>query len=452
MRKGGQTIDSPIQLTECGSLGRFAGLVGVLTLVCAGLAFAQEAPLDDPFAPGGADDPFAESQLEEISVAGSAALGGPLFTVRGFVDTGYIQFSQSGPAADGGELSWAYGNSQFTFFSETSSFTVNEVDLTLAAETESGGRLMGARASIDYYPSRDLEAYQTTTTDRPFDVDEAFVFVEFLSAWNTRIALGRHPGFVTLEQQEADSPDLRLIGHTYVFLAGGGYPYGLQVHTRPGPALTVKLGVSNGGLGSYSFFPGDDSILNRPVAADADERAADDRVDGRTTAALVQYIPFDVPSGAGTLTLGAAYANNPELTFDEDSGEGEPYTFTNVYLDYRFSDFDLRGEYATIDVFYQDSSVGSFKASMAYLLLGYFLGANHLFTARWEQIAYETDLDPGNEGEAIKLGLTYRYRMDDHMVLKLESVTETQSPQFFNPTLGEDLTTNVLAASWIYSY
>ena len=95
---------------------------------------------------------------------------------------------------------------------------------------------------------------------------------------------------------------------------------------------------------------------------------------------------------------------------------------------------------------------GRMGYSMAYLLLSYFLGANHLFTARWEQIAYETDLDPGNEGDAIKLGLTYRYRLDDHMVLKLEGVTETQSPQFFNPTLGEDLTTNVFAASWVYSY
>ena len=34
-------------------------------------------------------------------------------------------------------------------------------------------------------------------------VDEAFVFLEFLQAWNTRIVLGRAPGFVTLEQQRA---------------------------------------------------------------------------------------------------------------------------------------------------------------------------------------------------------------------------------------------------------
>ena len=58
----------------------------------------------------------------------------------------------------------------------------------------------------------------------------------------------------------------------------------------------------------------------------------------------------------------------------------------------------------------------------------------------------------GGRGEATKNGLTYRLRISDPMVLKVEYVTEVQTPQYWRPTLHKQLTTNVLATSWVYSF
>ena len=229
------------------------------------------------------------------------------------------------------------------------------------------------------------------------------------------------------------------------------------MHTRPLAGLAVKLGYSNGGLGAYSFFLGDDSTLNRPVARDDDKTAASDSVDGKTASAAVEWVPFDRPAEAGTLTLGLAGADNPELTFNTGTGRAEPYSFSNFYGAYRLGAFEVRAERAKLEAFFEGTPIGStslgrFEASMAYLLLTYFLGSDHTFTLRGERIEYVTDLNSAIQGEATKYGLTYRYRFDDPMVLKVEAVRETQSPQFFVATEGQDLTTDVFTTSWVYAF
>ena len=119
-----------------------------------------------------------------------------------------------------------------------------------------------------------------------------------------------------------------------------------------------------------------------------------------------------------------------------------------MYAAYRVSDVEARLEVANLDAYYQNS-IHSFEAGMYSLLLSYEIGAKHLVTARYESISYLTDVDP-DTGTATKVGLTYRYRIADPMVLKLEYVTETQSPQFY--TAEKDLTTDVAALSWVYSF
>jgi len=420
--------------------------VGALAILGAATTQAQQAPAP-PFAQApSAEDPFAQSQLSEAVFAAPA-----LVVVRGFVDVGYLRISQVAPTDDGGDLSWVYGNSQFVFFSTSETFTVNEIDLTLEGEKETGSLLVGARASIDYYPSFDSEAYAVGAFPSS-DVDEAFVFLEWPRAWNTRLVLGRAPGFVTLEQQESEAPDFRLIGHSYVFQAGGGYPYGFQIITRPG-SLAVKLGYANGGVGAYSFSPGDGSTLNRSVARDEDrgQAAAKDKVSGFTTYGALEWVPFDQPAGAGTLRVGAAAAHSPELTYNSDTRQPESFNFANFYLGYRFGAVELRLERARLAAFYEQV-LGKFDADMGYVLLSWFLGANHLFTLRGEQITFTTGLRPLTESEAVKFGLAYRYRVSDGMAIKAEAVTEEQTPQFFVATKGKDLTTKVVSTSWVYSF
>ena len=392
------------------------------------------------------EDPFAKSQLSDIGMSGGTQL-----SVRGFVDTGFINITQTGPMADGGDISWVFGNSQFTFFSQTSTFAINEVDITFDVEKEIESFVLGGRFSIDFYPSRDSEAYTIADSEREFDVDQAFVFLEFTNFWNTRIVLGRAPGFVTLEQEEADSPDLRLIGHTYVFQAGGGYPIGLQVITRPSPKYTIKVGFSNGGVGDYSFFPGDDSTTNRPVARDADNNSPNDQVDKLTFSLGFEWVPFDRPADIGTLKIGIATAQNPGLTFNPTTNQPEPYSFNNIYFSYRPGSFEVRGEIAALEAFYE-LSLGKFDATMYYLLLTFFIEANHQVTIRGEGINFTTHRGSAIEGKATKNGISYRYRFHDSMVLKVEAVREVQTPQFFLPGLGEELTTDVFTTSWVFSF
>ena len=202
-----------------------------------------------------AADPFGRSQLAELAQPAAGAPGGTQLFVSGYVDAGYLRIRQQGPPlTSGSDTSWAYGNSQFTFSAPNDTFTLNEVALTLEAQREEGGVLHGARASVNQYPSRDPDTYGAAGQSAT-DVSEAFVFVEWTRAWHTRLALGRAPGFVTLEQQEARPPELRLIGHSYVYQAGGGYPYGLQVTARPG-AWAIKLGAANGGTKVGTVKPG----------------------------------------------------------------------------------------------------------------------------------------------------------------------------------------------------
>lgn len=398
----------------------------------------------------GGDDPFGKSQFQDPALQPATTPGGPTLTVRGFVDVGYVSITQTGPEVEGGDLSWAFGNSQSTFFSESRTFTVNEVDLTLEAQRTTNGRIMGARASIDFYPSRNTEGYRLASGDRDRDVDQAFLFVQFPDGWRPRVVVGRAPGFVTLEQQEGDAPDLRLIGHTYVFQAGGGYPVGAQVLLWPVAKLAVKLGVANGGVGDYSFFPGDRSTLNRWEARDADEKSANDEAEGQTGYAALEWTALDEPAGAGTLRFGVAGASNPSLTVNSD-GDAEPYAFSNVYGAYRRGMWEVRAETARLQAYYEDS-IGALEAAMAYVLVSAYLGSDHLVTLRGERMTFTTDQDPDTEGSATKAGVSYRYRMDDHMHLKAEAVSETQDPQFFTPSEEETLTTNVLALSWVYSF
>jgi hypothetical protein len=430
------------------ALRRAGGIVGVLGGGIAGL-LAVILPFC-AFGQGAAErDPFAESQLEQVAV--SSAPGGTVFTVSGFVDTGYIHIAQSGAEGAGSDISWAYGNSQFGFSSETDTFTVNEVDLTLRAERARDGSEIGAVASVDFYPSRDTETYASTETDREFQVDQAYVWITWPGAWDTRIRLGRVPGIVTLEQQqESEAPDSRLIGHTYVFQAGGGYPFGPQVRVRPLSALTVQLGQSNGGVGDYTFFPGDRGTANRSVAPDKDHPDdPTDKLEDKTLYGSVDWVVFDEAAGSGRLQLGGAYAGNPGLTYNPNKNRAEPYTFSDVWLAYKVSDYEARLEVASLSAYYSNS-IGLFEAGMTSLLLSYELGARHLFTLRYETIDYVSDVNAGEKGQATKYGLTYRLRISDPMVLKLEFVTETQSPQFW--TMDGDLATDVAALSWVYSF
>jgi hypothetical protein len=134
-----------------------------------------------------------------------------------------------------------------------------------------------------------------------------------------------------------------------------------------------------------------------------------------------------------------------------DEGDAEPYSFSNVYGVYRRGMWELRAESARLLAYYEDS-VGAFEATMSYLLVSAYLGSDHLVTLRGESMTFTTDVDPDTEGTATKAGVSYRYRMDDHMHLKAEAVTETQDPQFFTPSEEETLTTNVLALSWVYAF
>jgi hypothetical protein len=398
------------------------------------------------------DEPFAESQMEQIAVIPAAA-GIPGLVVKGFVDAGYIHITQSGGSDDpNGDLSWAYGNSQFNFSTEASTYTVNEVDLTLSAERDLNGTLVGALASIDYYPSRDDEIYQGGSSDRPFQVDQAFVYALISPAWGFRVRLGRAPGVVTLEQQqESEAPESRLIGHTYVYQAGGGYPYGVQAQLQPAAGLTLHVGHSNGGVGDYSFVPTDRTTTNRSVAPDKGDNPTStnpDRLSDKTLYGAADYVAFDRPADIGRFQLGVAYANNPGLTYNATKDAAEPYAFTNFWAAYRVSDYEGRLEVATLEAFYQ-LPVGKFEAGMYSLLLSYELGAHQLFTLRYESISFVTDVVQ-DTGTATKYGLTYRLRIADPMALKLEYVTETQSPQFY--TAADDLTTNLAALSWVYSF
>lgn len=396
-------------------------------------------------------DPFGQSQFDDPTVSGSLGGSGTGISWSGFIDSGFIYITQTGPEDSGGDLSWAYGNSQFTFFSQTASFTLNEVDLTLDAERETDSGRVGARFSIDFYPSRDTEAYGISGSEREFDVDQAYVFVEFKNWGNTRLVLGRAPGFVTLEQQEADSPELRLIGHTYVYLAGGGYPYGFQVLAKPFQSLAVKVGIANGGMGDYSFFPGDDSTLNRPVARDADDNSASDKAQDLTYYGAVEWVPLDKAAEGGTFKLGVAAASNPGLTYNATDSVLEPYSFTNLYASYRYGIVEVRSELAVLKAYYE-LSLGKIEARMGYLLLSLHLGADHLITGRAERMTFTSDQYWGNATQASKYGLSYRYRMDGPAVIKLEAQREVQSPQFYVPGLWENLTTDVASLSWVYSY
>jgi hypothetical protein len=398
-------------------------------------------------------DPFAESQLEQI--AAPSAEAATALVVSGFVDAGYVRITQTGPGDQFGDLSWAFGNSQSNFSTTADTFTVNEVDLTFRAEKHRDGLVTGAVASIDFYPSRDDEIYQGGPTDRPIVVDQAFVFVQFTQVWNSRIRLGRAPGVATLEQlTENEAPQSRLVGHTYVYQAGGGYPYGVQLMTEPAEGMWIHLGQSNGGLGDYTFFPNDRSTANRPVAPDEDqdyEGAPPDRLKDKTVYAAFDWVVFDRPAEWGRFQVGLAYASNPGLTYNAAEDRVEPYTFSNGWLAYRVSDYEARLEVAGLETYYSAAnSLGSFEAGLYSLLLSYELGAAHLFTLRYEQADFLTDVDPDQTGQAVKYGLTYRLRIGDPMVLKLEYVTETQSPQYY--TMDGDLTTNVLALSWVYAF
>lgn len=426
-----------------------SALMALLLLAALPALAAAQAPVAVPPAPSA--DPFARSQLAEPVVAGTALPGGTQLTVRGFVDAGYIYIRQEGPASLGGDLSWAWGNSQFRFLSQNNTFTVNQVELSLEGQRESEGRVVGGRLNVDYYPSRDPEIYQGAGTDQPFDVTQALVFIEWPRAWRTRVVLGRAPGFVTLEQEEAAPPELRLIGHTYVFAAGGGYPYGLQAITHPLDSLAIRLGVANGGMGGYSFFPGDDSTLNRPVARDADA-GGNDQAHAKTGYGAIDYTVFDRAAEIGTLRLGLAGARNPGLTFDSTNDTLQAYRFSNVWAAYRLGSFEVRSESAKLSAFYE-TSLGRFEASMAYLLLSWYGGANHLVTLRVERMTFRTDRYWDFEGSAKKSGLSYRYRLADGVALKVEGVREIQSPQFYvMPPDWKDLTTSVFTTSLVYSF
>ncbi|MBI3993464.1 MAG: hypothetical protein HY342_09330 [Candidatus Lambdaproteobacteria bacterium] len=417
--------------------------VAVVVLACAAGPAAAQAPA------GG--DPFGQSQLADPIVAGAAGTGAPLLTVSGFLDVGAVLITQSGPKATGGDLSWAFGNSQFTFFSQSQTFTVNELDLNFDAQREQGNVLYAARASIDFYPSRDSEAYSVAATDREFDVDEAFVSATLRHLGHTRIVLGRAPGFVTLEQQEGDAPEARLIGHSYVYLAGGGYPFGLQVIAWPVQAVALKFGMANGGLGAYSFYPGDNSTLNRPVARDDDRKSTADRLNAKTVYAAAEWTAFDRPAETGTLRLGLAAAQNPGLTWNALAARAEPYAFSNLYVAYRFGAFEVRSEAATFSAYFE-TGLGAFEASLWTALLSWYVDASHLLTLRAEGIAFKSDRDAAVAGTGSKAGLSYRWRLADGVVLKAEALRETQTPQYWQPTLGEALTTDVLAASWVYAF
>jgi hypothetical protein len=397
------------------------------------------------------DDPFAQSQQETVPAL-AAAPSGLSFTFRGFVDVGYINITQTRPPGSGGDLSWAYGNSQFAFPAAVNTFSVNEVALIFQGQREYAGRLVGATADVAFYPSRDQQLYLASGADREFQVAQAYAFVEFPSVWSTRILLGRAAGFLTLEQQEGRAPDLRIIGHTYVFQAGGGYPNGLQVRTHPGKPFTIKLGASNGGVGDYSFFPGDRSTTNLAVANHGDPKAdPKNKPNGMTASGAVDWVLFDRPADFGTFRVGIGAASNPSLTYNSVKDRAEPYAFSNAYLGYRVSDFELRAENAQLRAYYA-TSLGLFDATMYSALLSYEPSPNHMFTLRNEGISYVTDLDAKKRGQGTKNGLSYRYRIAPPAVLKLEYVTEDQSPQFWRISDGKSLTTNVAAASWVYSF
>jgi hypothetical protein len=436
-----------------------AALLLCLALTVAGSARGQAVPVQavpvqavpvQPAGPAPGGDPFGQSQLATLAPA-AAGPAGVQFTVRGFVDAGYLHITQEGPAGTGGERSWAYGNSQFTFWSQTSSFVLNEVDLTLEGRRETATRVYGARASVDFYPSRDDDAYGATG-GLALAVDEGFVFVEWSGGMRTRLVLGKAPGFVTLEQLEGDVPEQRLVGHTYVYLAGGGYPTGLQALLWPTAGLALKLGLANGGLAAYSFDHDDDSTLNRGVARDADDLGGvTDKVDSRTVYGAVDWVPFDRPAGAGTLRLGVAFGSAPELTWDAGASEAKPYSFRNGYAGYRLGALELRLEAARYAAFFEGAtSLGQFDAAPAYLLLSWHLGADHLLTGRYERMTFESSTRP--DGTATKLGATWRWRLDDGVALRVEAVRETQSPQFWVTAGSADLTTTVLATSLVYSF
>ena len=404
-------------------------LAGILVLGMLGPAQGQEAAPSDE----NEGDPFGQSQFDDPSIAGVAGGGGVGFTWGGFIDIGYIYITQDGPSESWGDYSWAYGNSQFTYFRETNSFTVNEIDLTLKAERESDTSRMGAQFSIDFYPSRDSNGYGNSDSDLAYAVDQAYGFVEFQQWGNTRLVLGRAPGFLTLEQQEADSPELRLIGHTYVYLAGGGYPLGLQVLARPFPSWAFKAGIAQGDLGEYHFFPG---------SGDGS---------GLTYYGAVDWVPLDKAAEGGTLKLGLAGASNPGMTNNATDNTLEPYSFTNLYASYRYGMVEVRSEMATLNAYYE-WRLGEVKASMGYLLLSLHLGAAHLLTGRAEWMSFTSERYWGNATSASKYGLSYRYRMGGSAVIKLEAQHEVQSPQFYVPSSWESLTTDVASLSWVYSY
>ena len=412
--------------------------IAALISVLAAVAYAQSP----------AEDPFATPQLAQMPAAPPST---GTFTVGGFVDVGYINITQSKVPGPGGAISWAYGNSQFGFASAVDTFTVNQLNLTLAAERELGSMEVGAVGSISFYPSRDVEAYGNGNSDRPYQVDRAYLFTEWPSAWSTRVQAGRWPGFLTLEQQESAPPDFRLIGHTYVFQAGGGYPYGLSVFTTPYAGITLKASVSNGGVGDYSFYPGDRSTTNLAVANDRVQKGAGaDKANGKTGSLALEWVLFDRPAGAGTLRIGGGGADNPSLTYNTVKQRSEPYSFTNLYADYQLGSWELRTESATLRAYYT-GGLGLFQASMYSVLISFEAGANHLVTLRGEGIAYRSD-KYDEQGQGTKAGVTYRYRMAPPMVLKLEYVEETQTPQFWQASRGKALVTDVVAVSWVYAF
>lgn len=427
-------------------------LLGALALPAPVLA--QGEGQGDPFAPGnGEEDPFAQSQFEEVPLAGRQAAGGPLLSVQGFVDTGYIHIAQDGPDSLNGSLSWLPGNTQSTFSRETSTFTLNEVDLTLAAERQTGAMVVGGRASVDFLPSRDTAVYGGTAGEGEWDVDQGFVFLHWPQTLNTTVRLGRAPGFVTLEQEESESPDFRGIGHGYVFLAGGGYPYGLQVLTEPGGGFGVKLGVANGGLGAYSLYPGDESTVNRPVARtdDGDDTTPQTQADGRTTYGALTWTPFDQPADLGTLRLGIAAGSNPALTWNPVKERTEAYSFSNGWLAYRWGSYEVRAENARLDAYYE-VGLGRLEATMTSLQLSLHGGVAHLVTLRGETMDFVSDRAADEPGTASRQGLSYRYRLAEGAALKLEWAQEVQRPQYWDPAADETLTTTVATTSWVYSF
>jgi hypothetical protein len=409
---------------------RCMALAGALWLAAAGTGFAQRVQ-----APA-AGDPFAQSQLAQVA---PVTTGATQVTLSGFVDLGYIHIAQQGPTgAPQNIIGWAYGNTQFNYFTNTAQFTLNQVELTLDVQKEDGAHLYGSRASLAVYPSRDTDAHDVLASDAPpaYDLLQAFVFFEWTQSWKTRVVLGRAPGFVTLAQREAEPPDLRLVGPTYMFQAGGGYPYGLQVHTQPLPGLWLKLGLSKGGLAGYSFYPGDNSASNDPSKPGV-------------TYGNVDWLAFDEAAGKGTLRLGISTASSPDLT--TAGGNPHPYSFSNLYAGYRHGSLEAQLEHGSLDTAYDGpSNLGWVHADITSLLLSWYAGANHLITLRLESMDFWSDHDKNTKIANHKNGITWRYRISDAMVLKVEAVQELQSPQFWD--LNEDLTTKVLAASGVYSF